>query len=52
MNNLEQLARDAVTAWQKWCEAEGWDNNEYDDVAAAMNDLELFLGMRKEDPEP
>lgn len=26
--------------WDKWCDAAGWDNNEYDDVVLAINEMQ------------
>ena len=42
---VERQAREAVFAWQQWCEADGWDNPEYDRLADALDDLERTLNM-------
>lgn len=49
---LEAKARAVVAAWTVWAEAEGWDNPEWTDLAAALGDLEEFLGAGAEAPAP
>ncbi len=43
---LVHCAEDVILAWDAWCEAEGWDNSEYDNFSAALNDLQALLKTR------
>lgn len=38
----------ALLAWQRWAEAEGWDNAEYDQLAHALLSLGLRAGLPAE----
>lgn len=40
MRQLKDIARDVVEAWNRWADAPGWDNNEYDGLAEALHELE------------
>lgn len=37
--SLPEAARETIAAWKRWCDAEGWDNPEYDGLATALNRL-------------
>ncbi len=41
--DLRSLAIDVVEAWNVWCSTEGWDNAEWDALAAALVALEKFV---------
>lgn len=48
LQEITAAAMEAYTAWEVWADAEGWDNNEYDALAAALNRLGAILGKTEE----
>jgi len=44
---IEREARAVIATWILWCDAEGWDNPEWDSFAEALNELADTLEMNE-----
>lgn len=43
-NELTAAVHRALDAQEKWCDANGWDNPEYDDFVGALDEVRRLVG--------